>query len=210
MKIQTALFALCMMVVGSEIAAMSADPAPINYGIRQAEDVIVNTYSNNQGNPVLSIELKKGIQTQTVYFVCPKGGSDYSVIYDFTDINNQATDYATGFAIQYYPEGQGNKARLVYDDWDNNLVLSDRRNATFTQAMDRGSKLKGGSIVFAFYSTDNYEQGTPVAYSWSISVEEFVKNINEAVKGGGFDGACDHAFVQGYAPTVSYQTPSIR
>ena len=210
MKIQTALFALCMMVVGSEVAAMSADPAPINYGIRQAEDVIVNTYSNNQGNPVLSIELKKGIQTQTVYFVCPKGGSDYSVIYDFTDINNQATDYATGFAIQYYPKGQGNKARLVYDDWDNNLILSDRRNATFTQAMDRGSKLKGGSIVFAFYSTDNYEQGTPVAYSWSISVEEFVKNINEAVKGGGFDGACDHAFVQGYAPTVSYQTPSIR
>lgn len=210
MKIQTVLFTLCLMVVGSDVAAMSADPAPINYDIRQADAVITNTYSNNQGNPVLSIELKKGIQTQTVYFVCPKGGSDYSVIYDFTDINNQATDYATGFAIQYYPEGQGNKARLVYDDWDNNLVLSDRRNATFTQAMEHASKLKGGSIVFAFYSTDNYEQGTPVAYSWSISVEEFVKNVNEVVKGGGFDGACDYAFVQGYAPTVSYQTPSIR
>ena len=210
MKIQTVLFALCMMVVGSDVAAMSADPEPINYNIRQAEAVITNTYVNNQGNPVLSIELKKGIQSQTVYFVCAKGSSDYTVIYDFTDINNQATDYATGFAIQYYPKGQGNKARLVYDDWDNNLVLSDRRNATFTQAMERASKLKGGSIVFAFYSTDNYVQGTPVAYSWSMPVEDFVKNVNGVVKGEDFDGACDHAFVQGYAPSVGYQMPRMR
>lgn len=210
MKIQSMLFGLFMALVGSDVIAMSPDPKPIDYSIRGAEAIKTQTWVNKRGESVLNIELSKGIQKQNVYFVCSKGSSDYGVMYDFLDIRGQPTDYATGMAIQYYPKGQGNKARLVYDDWDNNLVLSDRRNATFTQAMDRGSKLKGGSIVFAFYSTDNYEQGTPVAYSWSISVEEFVKNINEAVKGGGFDGACDHAFVQGYAPTVSYQTPSIR
>lgn len=210
MKIQSMLFALFMAVVGSDVAAMSADPEPINYNIRAAEAVVTNTYVNNQGNPVLSIELKKGIQSQTVYFICAKGSSDYSVFYDFTDINNQATDYSTGFAIQYYPKGQGNKARLVYDDWDNNLILSDRRNATFTQAMGRAGKLKGGTIVFAFYSTDNYEQGTPTAYSWSMPVEDFVKNVNGVVKGEEFDGACDYALVKGHSPTVQYQMPRMR
>ena len=210
MKIQSMLFGLFMALVGSDVIAMSADPKPIDYSIRGAEAIKTQTWVNKRGESVLNIELSKGIQKQNVYFVCSKGSSDYGVMYDFLDIRGQPTDYATGMAIQYYPKGQGNKARLVYDDWDNNLVLSDRRNATFTQAMDRGSKLKGGSIVFAFYSTDNYEQGTPTAYSWSMPVEDFVNDVNGVVKGEKFDGACDHALVKGYSPTVQYQMPRMR
>lgn len=148
--IQSMLFAICMMVVGS-VQALSADAPPVDWTLNKATLTKVGVGQGSKGYTYLTIKSGQGNLDQTIELYCKRGNPNLYISHNVVDVKGEKSEWATNMAIQYYAPGETKARDLFVSDED--FLIVGRQGVNMREALAEISKYSEGYFTFTFFST---------------------------------------------------------
>ena len=176
--------------------ALSADGPAYDYNLQKAESgttAVRTTDTGHKGFLIYPTDQNGNKQIFGIY--CRRGDPKLVVRYSAKDVNGEWSNYATDFAIQWYPPGSL-KARELFEHQEMDMLIAGRTTINIYDTLDAIAKHGKGMFTFTMFNTGMQGQITTNVVSLTLppqAAEELIERFASVDDGH----TCDEATGKG-------------
>lgn len=182
-----------LMLCSFGIMAASYDVKETDYTMTRAIAYQVGSGVNPNKTVTVSLKLvPPSGPAQEIQFTCAKGATRMDIVHTVNDTEGNPVNYATGFAIQYYPDGVLEARDLDVKPEDDLYIYGRAEN--LREGLNFIRNYKSGQIVFQFWAPGMGTELIPTAFSYAMNLEaarDLLKSLTKYNDGMACDSGSD-------------------
>lgn len=167
---QTAMLVLGMFSCGY-VQALSADAPPVDWTLNPISTYEVQSGEAGRGYTQLTVATRDegGHELEEFQFFCKRGNPKLFIVHNAIDVTGEYSEWADGFAIQYYAPGETKARDLFMSDED--FLIVGRQGINLRMALAKLGRYTEGHFTFTLFSTGMHGEITTNVISNAMTLD---------------------------------------